>query len=161
MTIYNVTDYLVGRKRFKPQEHIVEEVTFNLIPLDDDMIQDLKVNNESYDNMLVYAAKRGVSIGRDRAFDDEDISMELDDMWEHDQFSECEPTLIHQVGELVCEISGLTEFIADKKLEEETAPDDEGDSSEFNLNGVSVDGATDIHGITAESLAADALLQEA
>lgn len=154
MTIYNAADFLVERKRFKPQPHTIEEVIFSLIPLDNDMIKEFKADNVPYDDMLVYAAKRGVSIGRDRVFEDDEMSLELDDMWKRDQFSECVPTLIHQVGLVVCEISGLTEFIENKKLEEETAPDD--DEAGFNLNGTIVPGDTEIHGITAESLEADA-----
>lgn len=118
--IYNVAEYLKERKKFKPQEHKIEGLDFTLIPLLEDMIQELKVENAPYDDMLVYAATRGVSVGRERVFDDAEMSVELADMWTLDQFEECEPSLIHQVGLVVCEISGLSEFVEDqKKLEAE------------------------------------------
>jgi len=125
MTIFNVADYLTDRKRFNFQEHEVEGVGFNLIMLSDDMIQEFKVNNEPYDDMLTYAAKNGVSIGRVRVCDDKEMSEDLNDMWDLEQFLECTPSLIHQVGLKVCEISGLTEFVEDqKKLEEEIAKEE-------------------------------------
>ena len=122
--IYNVAEYLKERKEFKPQEHAIE-VDFNLIPLTVGLIQELKDENESHAAMLAFAARKGVSIGRDRVCDDEELAQELADMWCLPQFAELETSLIDQVGKKVCAISGLTEFIENKKLEEETEPDDE------------------------------------
>ena len=116
MNITNVATYLTERKRFNFQSHSIEGLGFNLIPLTDDMVQNFKIDNEPYDDMLVYAAKHGVSIGRDRVCNDEEMSAELNDMWSLEQFDECEPSLIHQVGLKVCEISGLTEFAEAEKI---------------------------------------------
>ena len=126
MIIYNVATYLTERKRFNYQEHSIEGLDFNLIPLTDDMIQSFKVDNATYAHMLESAARQGVSIGRDRVCDDSEMAIELDEMWLLDQFDGCEPSLIHRVGEKVCDISGLTEYIEAQQLEEQTAPDDEG-----------------------------------
>tara|TARA_R110000744_G_scaffold341635_1_gene446827 strand:- start:955 stop:1431 length:477 start_codon:yes stop_codon:yes gene_type:complete len=125
MNILNVATYLTERKRFNFSEHTIEGIEFNLIPLTDDMIQEFKIDNETYEDMLSSAATYGVSVGRNRVCNDEEMAADLEGMWALDQFADCEPSLLHKVGEKVCAISGLTEFIEDqRKLEEDLAEEE-------------------------------------
>ena len=170
MNISNVAIYLAERKRFNFQVHTVEGIDFNLISLTDTMIQELKVDNETYEGMVLSAAKYGVSVGRERVCDDAEMSADLEEMWSLEQFSECEPSLIHQVGLVVCEISGLTEYIEDqRKLEEDIKAEDERAAEakahleaeakkEFNIGGEMVPGDTELGNLDPSQLAADALV---
>jgi len=132
MNITSVATYLTERIKFDFQEHKIEELDFNLIPLTEDMILELQVDNETYSTMIEYAAKNGVSIERKRVCEDEELSAELKGMWKLEQFNECEPSLIHKVGLIVCEISGLTEFVVAQK-ERENAVDGDSDTPDITL----------------------------
>ena len=155
MTILNVATYLTERKRFNFSEHTIEGIEFNLIPLTDDMIQEFKIDNETYEDMLSSAATYGVSVGRNRVCNDEEMAEDLKGMWTLDQFADCEPSLLHKVGEKVCAISGLTEFIEDqRKLEEELA-----EEAALNvINGDNLpDMSTELGNLDPAQLAKDAL----
>ena len=150
--ISNVADYLKDRKKFNFTECTIEGLVFNLIPLTDDMIQEFESDNTTYEGMLSVAADYGVSIGRVRVCEDEEMKAELKGMWELDQFSDCDPSLYHKVGEKVCAISGLTEYIENMKLEEETAPE------ENHLNGDDLPaGETELDNLAQANLDRDAL----
>jgi hypothetical protein len=124
MNITNVGTYLTNRIKFNFQQHVIEGVEFDLIPLTEDMILELQIEQETYADKLEYAAKYGVSIERNRVCDDALMAEELKGMWELEQFSECEPSLIHKVGLMVCEISGLTEFVEAQKDREDAVNGD-------------------------------------
>jgi len=156
MTIFNAADYLIGRKRFKPQEHTVEDVKFELIPLTDELLQELKLN-DTYSLMLDFAAEHGVSIGRNLVCDDDELSVELKDMWELEQFEECAPSFIHQVGLLVCEISGISEFVEDqKKLEEDIKAEEEKENNHIDGNDLPP-GETELDNLATANLERDAI----
>ena len=127
MSVFNVGAYLAERKKYNFKTYTIESVEFDLIPLTDDLIQELKVNNPTYDEMVLSAANFGISSGRNRACDDEEMTEDLDSIWHLEQLDiDCEPSLQHKVGEKVCAISGLTEFIEDqKRLEHEIAKEEE------------------------------------
>ena len=120
MTLFNVGNYLAERKKFNFKTYNIEGIEFDLIPLTDDLIQELKVN-ETYDEMILSAANYGISAGRERAWDDAEMADDLDGIWSLEQMTiDCTPSLQHKVGEKVCAISGLTELVEDqKKLEED------------------------------------------
>ena len=153
MTIFNVATYLTERKRFNFSEHTIEGIEFNLIPLTDDMIQEFKIDNETYEDMLSAAATYGVAVGRNRVCNDEEMAADLEGMWTLEQFIDCEPSLLHKVGEKVCAISGLTEFVEDqRKLEEELA-EEAGIIDGDNLPDLS----TELGNLDPAQLAADAI----
>jgi hypothetical protein len=119
MSIFNVGKYLAERKKFNFRTYEIEGVEFDLIPLTDDLIQALKLN-PTHSGSMNAAANFGISAGRNRAHDDAEMAEDLDAIWDLEQLDiDCEPSLQHKVGEKVCAISGLTEYMEDLKLEEE------------------------------------------
>ena len=87
----------------------------------DDLIQTVKMNDNSND-MILACADYGVSNGDTRFSDDDKLSAYLADAWGSAEFMiDCDPSLKHQVGERVAEISGILDFINDKIEAEELA----------------------------------------
>jgi len=139
MSLFNVGKYLAERKKFNFKTYEIEGVEFDLIPLTDDLIQELKIN-ETYDEMILSAANYGISAGRERACDDAEMADDLDGIWSLEQMAiDCDPSLQHKVGEKVCAISGLTEFVEDqKRLEAEIKAEEERIVDGDNLGDTSV-----------------------
>ena len=119
MSLFNVGRYLAERKKFNFKTYEIEGIEFDLIPLTDDLIQELKINETALE-MILSAANYGISAGRERACDDAEMTEDLDGIWGLEQLSiDCEPCLQYKVGEKVCEISGLTEFVEAQQLDED------------------------------------------
>ena len=124
MTLFNVGNYLAERKKFNFKTYNIEGVEFDLIPLTEDLIQEVKINETAVE-MILSAASYGISAGRDRACDDAEMIDDLGNIWGLEQLAiDCEPSLQHKVGEKVCEISGLTEFVEAKQLDEDIAAEE-------------------------------------
>lgn len=102
--------WFANRKKFNFQDFTVEGIDFQLIPLTDDLIEDIK-NAGSLEETLFLAAEYGISVGRDRIFDDEVMANDIDCFWALPEINVGEPLVQYQVGLKVCEISGLTDYI--------------------------------------------------
>ena len=155
MSLFNVGNYLAERKKFNFKTYEIEGIEFDLIPLTDDLIQELKMN-ESYSEMILAAANYGISAGRERACVDAEMSEDLDGIWSLEQMAiDCEPSLQHKVGEKVCAISGLTEFIEDqKRFEDEIKAEEE---KELKVGDHMIAGGTELGNLDSEQLAHDAI----
>ena len=115
MSNFNLAAFLAHRKEFNFVEVSIEGVDFNLIELNDELIEKVKIQ-ETYRAMVLAAADFGVSVGRDRACDDAILAEELGFAWLKDELTiDCESSLKEQAGLEVCELSGLSSFVNDKK----------------------------------------------
>ena len=133
MNIFNTGEYLSFKKKFLPKQFNIEGIDFPMIALTEDLMQKVK-ECETYNEMILMAADYGLSSDGIRAIDDEEMTLLLCDLWlEAEMQIDCEPSLKHQVGVKVCEISGLTQFVEEKrdyeKLEEEERLEAEQDIS--------------------------------
>jgi hypothetical protein len=112
MENFNSGNWFANRKKFNFQEFTVEGVTFNLIPLTDELTESV-TEGETLAEMLTLAADYGISSGRLRIVDDTVMFEDMADFWALDELNvECSPSIKHQVGQKVCEISGdLAEYV--------------------------------------------------
>ena len=116
MAIFSVGQRLAELKKFDFNEYDIEGVGFDLIQLTDDLISGVKMCS-TYTQMIILAAESGISAGRKRNWDDDKMRDVLDEMWGWEELDiDCEPTLRHQVGLKVCEISGLSAFVKDRNI---------------------------------------------
>jgi hypothetical protein len=170
MAVFNVGERLAELKKFEFNTYNIEGVGFHLIQLTDDLISDVKMCS-TYAEMVMLAAKSGISAGRARTCDDEKMLDYLDELWGWEELDiDCEPTLRHQVGLKVCEISGLSAFVEARhvfekneakelaELEEAERLDDLKKKGHIDGDGeipdVMIDGLSTV---SDESLAADAI----
>ena len=127
MSNINVGNWFTERKKFNFQELTVEGYDFQLVPLDDELIEDVKAAT-TLNSALALAADYGLSVGRDR--------------------------IKHQVGEYVCNISGLSEHIQIvREVEKEAA---EAEEARIKVGDHLLDGREAIDNLNDESLAQDA-----
>ncbi|MEE8288944.1 MAG: hypothetical protein V3R25_05980 [Nitrosomonadaceae bacterium] len=120
MTNFIVSEFFKTRaKIFK-----IEGVEFELMGLTNSLIEDIK-NCESYDAMLDKAADYGLSCDNNRVMDDEELAEHVAKLWKLGQLDiSCDPCVKYQVGEFVCEISGITDVLMDQLEREKLADED-------------------------------------
>ena len=117
----NLSLWVANQKRFEFVVDTIEGVTLNLIALTDDLIQTVKMNDNSNDMMLA-CADYGVSNGDIRFCEDDKLAEYLGNAWVNPEFMiECDPSLKFQVGERVAEMSGIIELIVELRDAEEFA----------------------------------------
>ena len=117
----NLSLWVANQKRFEFVVDTIEGVTLNLIALTDDLIQTVKMMDNSND-MVLACADYGVSDGNTRFCEDDKLAEYLGNAWVNPEFMiDCDPSLKFQVGERVAEISGILEFINDAREAEELA----------------------------------------
>jgi hypothetical protein len=80
--------------------------------LNDEQIEDIRELVDS-SSMLDLAANYGLSYARIRVIDYDDINLDLDALWLKPELKA--GNVRQQIGEAVCEISGLGDFIVDTK----------------------------------------------
>tara|TARA_R110000751_G_scaffold73408_1_gene148418 strand:+ start:4427 stop:4951 length:525 start_codon:yes stop_codon:yes gene_type:complete len=163
---FNLSEWVAHQKIFEPKTVLVEGVTLDLICLTDALKQEVKLM-ASYEDTILAAADYGVSYGRERFCDDAELFEYLNASWNEKRASiDCNPSLKHQVGIRVCEISGMGEYIADmkeseemKQLEDEDVRAEEARNhlmrEESNTDGNIVDGDKEIPHISLEKLTDD------
>ena len=169
MAIFSVGKRLAELKKFDFNEYDIEGVGFDLIQLTDDLISGVKMCS-TYTQMIMLAAESGISAGRKRTCDDDKMRDVLDEMWGWEELDiDCEPTLRHQVGLKVCEISGLSAFVEDRNtFEKNEAKELEELEEAERLDKLRAEGKIDGDGkipnvlidglnVSDESLAADAI----
>ena len=162
---FNLSEWVAHQKIFEPKTVLVEGVTLDLMCLTDDLKQEVKLK-ATYEDTILAAADYGVSYGRDRFCDDAELFEYLKASWsEKRALIDCDPSLKHQVGIRVCDISGMSEYIADMKENEELKKLEEDDRAEEarnhllseakNIDGNIVDGDKQIPDISLEKLTDD------
>ena len=157
MSFLNISDWVIDQKRFEfVTFNVVDDISVDLVPLNDELIQKLKMC-ETAQEMVFAAADFGVSKGRERFCDDAQLAEYLGEVWiKSELLAYGEPSVKEMVGDKVCEISGLTDYIQDKRDDEELKRLEEEDRLKAEEEDISV-GEHKLPGdITLGELEADA-----
>ena len=112
MSNFNVSNFFAERKKLKFVGFTVKGVDFELMALTSDQTADV-LQCETSEEMTALAADYGLAFNRERVFDDEDLSKDIDKLWLCDELiSDCDPSIKFLVGDKVCELSGLADDLA-------------------------------------------------
>ena len=117
MNILNVSNYLEQALKFLPVDFAAEGVDFELMPLTDELINKAK-EIKSSDLLIDFAADNAISFGGDRLTDNKKALGVIKKLWAHEDMPDINPTVKHQVGEKVLEISGLDDLLMDLLTDE-------------------------------------------
>ena len=152
-----VSNHLKQRKKLKIAMGIVrfsvEDIKFEIMPLSDELKEDLQLCM-TYEETLFFAAEHGVVINCKIASEDEDYSELLDELWGDEIMDiDCDPCVRQRVGEAVCSISGLNDYLESVRKAEVIKV---GEMGEFD-NDHHIDSMNDI---TADSLSQDDAVHE-
>lgn len=129
-----VSNWFAERKKLDIKTIEIEGVEFQRMTLTEDQKNDIQ-SCDSYTEMLDKAADYGLSYNRMRVVDDCDLAQDIDMFWEKDELNDgSDPSIRHQFGLVVCQVSGLTGHLdAQLELELEESKlingDDLGDTS--------------------------------
>ena len=147
MSKFIVSDFF----KFIPHSVDVEGVEFELITLTDELVEEV-MQCDSYAEMLSMAADSGLACNKVRVIDDERLASSVGDLWKDSRVNiECEPSVKHQVGLKVCEISDLSEFIEERELKELEAAEK---AAIVNEEFIAENGATSLDQIHQDNAAA-------
>tara|TARA_R110002096_G_scaffold376530_1_gene570261 strand:+ start:120 stop:560 length:441 start_codon:yes stop_codon:yes gene_type:complete len=119
------------KKKFMPKEFDFDGVDFEGIALTDELSQKVK-ECESSIEMILTAADFGLSCEGTRAMDDEELMFALCQFWLEPELDGEELKAL--VGEKICEISGISDFIKEKKEYEKIEADDLADKARADAN---------------------------
>ena len=122
--IFNVKDWIVQQAKIKLEKLTIEDIEFELISLTDEQIQSINELTD-YEEYLEFAALHGLAANGVRALDldgmDED---KLSKLWVEESINlDTDPSICHQVGEKVIEMSGLSDDLETLKPEDEEVID--------------------------------------
>ena len=122
MNTFKVSQWFANRAKLKIQIFIVEGVEFELMALNENLIDDIK-SCLNYEEMLSLAANSGMSFNRKRVIDDAELAKDIDMLWGLEDLDvDLDPCIKYRVGEKVCDISGLNstleEMLASQELKE-------------------------------------------
>ena len=160
MSNLNAGDWFAEKVRFEQQETILGNITFPIIPLDDDHLESIQLA-DTYSEMIDIAVLNGMASGDSRVCDNPRMDAYYAEFWEkHDG----EPSIKNQLGEFICDISGLSEIVADAydlkveaeeaakaaKIAEEAANYIKSEGVDPTLDDADLDGVP--NGITSEQL---------
>ena len=157
MSNFNLSDYLKNRKEFNFVEISLGDVDICIIKLTEEFIDSVKLQ-ETYTGMLCVAADFGVSIGRDRVCDDAVLAECLEEAWPIDELAvDGDMTIREMVGLEVCELSGIADFVNEKKeyeaLEADEAKAKADAEKVININDeMSAPGNTDIDNLDVDEM---------
>ena len=168
--ILNVGKWLTKRKLFIVEhnakrealcieEFKVEGIVFDLMPLNDELIEDLQ-SCLTYQEMLFFAAEYGVVVEYERAAEDSGLALALESLWGEEELSiDQDPCIRQRVGDKVCEISGLSSYIKEMLDTEEDAKEAAIMAKELEDEAViAIDGDKPLPDESIEDLKADAEL---
>ena len=111
MAKFNVSNWFEKRAALNIQTFEVEDVLFELMALTVDQIEHIR-GLDKYDEIVSDAADMGISYNRKRVFDDKELSKDLDLLWGVEELDvDSDPCIKQRVGEKVCDISGLADFL--------------------------------------------------
>ena len=130
--IFNTGDYIAEQAKTLPQLHNIEDVDFYLLPLDlDEQLLDDVNSCLTYKEMILLAADSGLAYydGNDEALrvvDNKGLTKKIEAMWFMDDLQlDSNPCLKERVGKVVCEISGLSDVLDERKLEDDIKKEEE------------------------------------
>lgn len=107
MNKFIVSDWFADRAKLDIQSFEVEGIEFELMALNESLIEDVKLC-DTYEEMLSLAADSGISYNRKRVVDDKELAKDIDMLWGLDSLDiDLDPCIKFRVGEKVAEISGL------------------------------------------------------
>ncbi len=151
MSKFIVSDFF----KFIPHSFEVEGVEFELITLTDELVEEV-MQCTTYADMLSLAADSGLACDNERILDDERLSPSIERLWKDSRVDiGCEPSVKHQVGLKVCEISDLSEFIEEQELKELAAEEEKAKQETIvNEDFIAANGETDLHQIHQDNVAA-------
>ena len=160
MSNFSTSNWFADRAKLKIQNWTVEDVDFELMALTDDLIDGVHMCT-TYKDMLKIAANSGISYNRKRVIDDSELAKDIDMFWAlDDMYTEEDPCIQYRVGEKVCDISGLSDFIAERlefEMNEEIKEEDARLKAEAEKNGTIKVGEHDLPAdVTLDSLNDDA-----
>lgn len=113
-------DFWCERKKIEIVEVIIDEIPFKIMALTESFYKQVQECEASID-ALNLAANAGMMYNRERIIDDPELSKDFKLFWGQPELEfDTTPTLRHQVGRRVCDISGLKKII-DEKIELEDA----------------------------------------
>ena len=154
--IFNTSNWLAASKKFIPKMFNISGVDVPMIALTEDLEQQVKTC-ETADEMILMAADYGITSDGVRAIDDEETKLLLCDLWLLDEMQvEGDVSLKHQVGEKVCEISGMTGFVSEQKEFEELEAKELDEQIKIN-DDISVPGNTELDNLAQAALDQNAI----
>ena len=117
--IFDVSGYLAEEASLLPRPYLIEDIGFEFLALTDDLIQSVK-KCETYNDMIELAADSGLAYydhGESfRVVDNDRMLSSVSGLWEKSELDiDTDPSIRHKAGILVCEISGISGFVLDKK----------------------------------------------
>lgn len=115
MENFNASSWFAVRAALNIESFEIEGATFELMALTDSLIEGIEAC-DTHKDMLDFAADAGLSYDRTRVSDDEELAKDIKKMWKIDDLK----CVKLRVGERVCEISGLEDFLVEQ-LEKEAA----------------------------------------
>ena len=114
MKEFTVIGFLRERAEWKIQPVVVGGIKFDIMMLTADQASEV-TECRTYDSMLTLAAHYGISFNNQRLSSDEEFAKNIDAIWEQESLKvdagEC---VKHRVGELICEISGLSDVLLER-----------------------------------------------
>ena len=160
-----VNDWFANRLIQKTiQTFTAENIEFEIMALNQSMIDKVK-SCDTHKEMLFFAADNGLVFNGTRAIASKDLTVDdIDALWGDESVDiDCDPCVRARVGEKVCEISGLTEYIQEMiVLEAEVAAEEEaarlkidaidGDKLNELPDDLVIDGMNDADNLSQESL---------
>lgn len=128
--LLNSGDFFAEQALLIPRLHTIENIGIELLALSSELIQTVK-EQETSEEMINMAANSGLAYYANgesfRVVDNERLVNQIAQWWEKDELPiDVEPSIKHQVGMLVCKISGISDFILEKS-EYEALEKDEAD----------------------------------
>ena len=171
--MFNVSDFFAEAELLIPRPYSIEGVQFEFLALTDDLIQAVK-ECTTYQAMISLAADSGLAYydAKDeakRVVDNEKLAKRIPALWGKEELeTESDPCIKYRAGEIVCEISGISQFIADQldfeaeeAIEKEKARVEQEKKEQaeqmVQVGEHEFPGDTDINNLDAESMAQDAL----
>jgi hypothetical protein len=167
--IFNTGDYIAEQAKTLPQLHSIENVGFYLLPIDlDEALLEAVKACSTYTDMVLLAADSGLAYydGSDEALrvvDNKGLTKKIEDMWSKGELKlDTDPCLKERVGLVVCEISGLSELLEERKLEDEIKEEDRrvaeakkflDDEEKLKLGDYKVPAGTDLDNMSPEQMA--------
>tara|TARA_R110000765_G_scaffold143226_5_gene244778 strand:+ start:356 stop:814 length:459 start_codon:yes stop_codon:yes gene_type:complete len=148
MSLFSTGDFFAELARVIPRTYEFVNAKVEVLPLTNALIDDVK-SCINYDEMVKLAADSGLSYNDGlRVVDNDKLARSISGFWEREEMkgddADCDQV---KVGEIVCEISGLTSFIVEQ-LEKE---------AKIKVGDHMIAGGTELGNLDSEQLAQDAI----
>lgn len=129
--INNAAQWILEHSKIKfLDSFMVQGFEFELMSLSKENIEAARLLTSSKD-IIELAASGGMAINKKRMIEDDSLIGSLAAYWEHEEVTAIkDPTIMFSVGEKVCELSGLSDVLAQLILDEEELAKKEADEEE-------------------------------